>query len=164
MSWAEELLGKIQTRSEGEHGNTERGKKGGYREGQVSLPCFTAADCQAVGLGFGAAAPRKRSRVSIMAQPREQGATYLIIRLQVHMCKLQQLPKLRGLVVVEHGLLKGGEEVGVSQTLPPDGGGAKWLGSGSSHRFSALQVMKKSRLLGVPGLRRILRALLERVP
>lgn len=37
------------------------------------------------------------------------GATHLIIRLKVHVCEVQQLPKLGGLVVVEHGLLGGGK-------------------------------------------------------
>lgn len=41
------------------------------------------------------------------------------------MRKLQQLPQLSSLVVVEHGLLGKGQESEVSQTLLPDGGGAR---------------------------------------
>lgn len=65
------------------------------------------------------------------------GATHLIIRLKVHVCEVQQLPKLGGLVVVEHGLLGGGKggQSEVRWTLLPDGRktGLRARGNGSSH-------------------------------
>lgn len=36
----------------------------------------------------------------------QQPLAHLVVRLQVHVCELQQLPQLRGLVVVEYSFLE----------------------------------------------------------
>lgn len=71
------------------------------------------------------------------------------------MRKLQQLPKLSCLVVVEHGLLGGGKKSEVSQALLPDGGGARapriWAlwpfhSSRSREQVSVHMLVEKSQL------------------
>lgn len=62
-------------------------------------------------------------------------ATHLIIRLKVHVCEVQQLPELGGLVVVQQGLLGGGKG-GQSEVDPAATGQkdrAQGWGNGSSH-------------------------------